>query len=511
MVAYLVALLGCVGSLTPPPAGDPSRPDVILVSVDTLRADHLSSYGHTRLTTPFLDRLAAQGVRFTQARSPAPWTLPAHTSLLTGRSPLHHQVIEDDLRLDPATPVLPELFQRAGYATAGFVATLYVSRIFGFERGFDHFEDFDLHDERRNLAGEVVASDVLDAARRWLAGLPPGKPYFLFLHVYDAHYTYDPPAPFATLFDRAPEKGDEKYRNYAYYKKHPVEADQLAHQVAQYDEAIRYVDSQLEGLAGTLEGRPTRWVVTADHGEEFGERGSWGHAHTLYAEQLHVPLILSGPGLPARVVTQPVGLEDVAPTLARWAGQPLAADGLDLAPAIAGETLPERRFVADTSRFDTNRVSILDRGLRLEWDLKGDRPELYDVVADPTERHDLATSRPDAVAALTLLLEQALGAPWQATVEGQIQTDGAVLSRGAHPALSVQPGARFAVLPADASVRLRTSIGSSPTYSAAGGARPGPEAPLRLDRTAGASDVQLSDEQRSALEALGYIQSDEGG
>ncbi|MFT4979871.1 MAG: arylsulfatase A-like enzyme, partial [Myxococcota bacterium] len=147
----IIALLSACWSTVPDtlPPGDPDRPDIIFVSIDTLRADHLSSYGHSRETSPFLDRLAAEGVRFSQARSASPWTLPAHTTMLTGQLPSTHRVVDDNLSLADSVPVLPALLQEAGYNTGGFVSTLYVSRKFGFERGFDAFNDFGINTERQ--------------------------------------------------------------------------------------------------------------------------------------------------------------------------------------------------------------------------------------------------------------------------------------------------------------------------------------------------------------------------
>ncbi len=507
----LLLLLGCGGS-KPLPAGDPTRPDLVLVSVDTLRADHLSSYGYGRPTSPFIDSLAASGVRFTSARSPAPWTLPSHTTMLTGQLPTTHRVIEDDLRLDPGTPVLPELLRAAGYATGGFVATLYVSRVFGFERGFDRFEDFGLHDEKANLRGEVVASDVIDQALGWLGELPAGKPAFLFVHVYDVHYTYDPPAPYDTLFDRAPLASDPRYRNYKFYQGKPPSADQLAHQTAQYDEAIRYVDDQLKRLHDALEaaGRASRFVITADHGEELGERGSWGHAHTLYAEQLHVPLIVSGQGLsPGQVVNSVVGLQDVAPTLAGFAGVTgLMADGLDLGRALAGEALPDRAMVAETSRFDSDRIGLYQGGLRLEWDLVSGRRELFDVGADPAETLDLSAQRPEDVSRLSAALEAAL-VGWEASEAGQLSTDGALLRGGPHGAISVAKGERFALMPHDATLSFTSEAGAVVgPFAAVGGTAPGAAAPVKLLSASGAGGVVLDEAQRQALEALGYVQGD---
>ena len=183
------------------------------------------------------------------------------------------------------------------------------------------------------------------------------------------HYAYEAPAPFDTTFDRAPQKGDLKYKNYFHFKKKKVKADQQAHQIAQYDEEILYVDAQLKRLSDVLSAKRSdlRWVITADHGEEFWERGSWGHAHTLYSEQLHIPLIVSGNGVPKSVVNSGwVGNHDVAPTVAAWGEVQLEADGIDLNTYFSGDNaLPERPMLAETTRFKTNRISLLKGGI--DW------------------------------------------------------------------------------------------------------------------------------------------------
>ena len=176
-VALLGALLLTALAVSPALAGG-DRPNVVLISIDTLRADHLSAYGHDRETSPFFDQLAAEGVRYSFARSASPWTLPAHTTMLTGQLPLTHKVVDDELRLPAEVPVLPELMQQQGYATGGFVGTLYVSRVFGFDRGFDRFEDFDIHTEKANLGGGTTATDVVVAlgpgeGRRTMSTIEP--------------------------------------------------------------------------------------------------------------------------------------------------------------------------------------------------------------------------------------------------------------------------------------------------------------------------------------------------
>lgn len=520
----LLLLLACRwGADRPLPAGDPTRPDIVLVSIDTLRADHLSAWGHSRPTSPFLDELAAGGTRFAHARSPSPWTLPAHTTLLTGQLPWTHRVVEDSVHLDPVTPVLPAALQAAGYRTGGFVSTLYVSRLFGFERGFHRFEDFGIHTEKANLAGEVTFDRVVDQALSWWGEQPAGQPVFLFLHTYDVHYTYDPPEPFASAFDRPPKDDDPSYKNYFVHRDQPLTAAQMEHQRAQYDEAIAWVDSQLRRLDQRLAGagRTVRWVVTADHGEEFGERGSWGHAHTLYAEQLHVPLIVAergptAPTLPAgRVVSEAVGLHDVAPTIAAWApgASPLQAEGIDLGPAMAGQAPPARPFPAETSRFKTSRIALYEEGLRLEWDLVADKAELFEPAADPDEATDLAAARPGDVARLQARLLELAGRPWTATQDGTVLTSGSgrVLVSGPRRSQLVSAGDRFQVLPLDAELRFQVpGQGKLGPWSALG-QRPPAQAPLTFAAdSAGPTGVHLDEATRQALEALGYVQGDEG-
>jgi len=520
-VVVLALLAACTPSPRPLPAGDPSRPDIVLVSIDTLRADHLSSYGYTRPTSPFIDELAAAGTRFDQARSASPWTLPAHTTMMTGELPWTHRVVEDSLTLDPATPVLAQSLSAAGYRTGGFVSTLYVSRMFGFDRGFDHFDDFGIHTEKANLKGRVTVDKVIDSAMDWWAEQPAGQPVFLFLHTYDVHYTYDPPAPYATLFDRAPDKHDPHYKNYFFFKKHPLAPAELEHQQAQYDEAIRWVDENLRGLDERLRksGRTVRWVLTSDHGEELGERGSWGHAHTLYAEQLHVPLVITErradgtSSLPqGKVVTDTVGTLDLAPTIAAWVpgAGPLQPDGIDLNPALHGTPLPTRSWPASTSRFDTNRIGLLEDGLRLEWDLASDQAELFVAADDPSELHDVAAERPGDVARLEARLQALAGQPWTARVDGTVLTDGSarVLLDGVHTRQGVLAGQRFQVLPLDAPVQFALP-GAAPVgpWQAVGGSPPGTTDPLGFDtRATGPQGVVMDEATRKALEALGYVQ-----
>lgn len=518
-VSLSLATIGCWrGAPKPLPEGDPGQPDIVLISIDTLRADHLQTYGYERLTSPWFDQLAAEGTRFDFARSASPWTLPSHTTMLSGQLPKTHMVVEDKHVLPETTPVLPELLQKAGYATGGFVATLYVSRKFNFDRGFDRFSDFDIDSERQNLRGEVLAENVVDEALHWWSEQPKGKPVFLFLHSYDVHYEYDPPGDYGTLFDRAPQKGDPKYKNYHHFKKHTITEEQFVHQRAQYDESIRYVDDQFKRISDAAKkaGRKVRFIITSDHGEEFGERGSWGHAHTLYAEQLHIPLIISGDGIPKGAVAGVAGTQDIAPTVAGWVdGIPALdgglVDGIDLADAIAGQPLPERGFASETTRFKTNRLGYYAEGLRLEWDLKKDVAELFDPHADPKEATDLAKQRPDDVKRLQRLAAADLGTPWTAVKAGKVETKGRILFNGERKtSLRVQPGESFLVLPYDAAVTMTVDGVKYGAWKAVGGDRPGAGCPLEYKGGGGTGSVSMDGGNLALLEQLGYITEDDG-
>jgi arylsulfatase A-like enzyme len=504
----LILAAGCGRDL---PAGDPARPDILVVSIDTLRADHLGAWGYPRPTSPFLDELAAGGTRFSNAWSPSPWTLPSHATMLSGLLPLHHGAIESDLTVPADVPWLPVAMRDAGYATSAIVATLFVGDRYGFNRGFDAFEDFGIDDERANRKSTVDAEDVVKHARRWAASQPPGKPLFLFLHFYDVHYEYDPPAPFNERFDRPSNSDDLTYRKYDWYKDHPVAPDQLAHQVAQYDEEIAYVDATLATLrdAWKAAGREAIWVVTADHGEEFGERGSWGHAHTLWPEQLHVPWIVAGPGVKAQVRDERVGLEDLAPTVAGLAKLPWAAtDGTDRGGVLRGEpaTGPVAARLADTSRFDTLLYRWHAPPYDLVVDLRTGERTLCDLTVDPGCTTDLAPSAPDTASALAAQLDTWLGAPWRASADGVIRTDGAIGTGRPTRSTPVAAGDRIAVHPLDAEVRFTHGGTTEGPYKAIGGDRPPEGAGISYQGEVGApGTADLDDALRERLEALGYV------
>jgi hypothetical protein len=489
------------------PSGDASRPDVILISIDTLRADHLGAYGYGRDTSPNLDALAKRGARFASMWSPTSWTLPSHTTMLSGRLPIEHGVIEDHLKIPGDVTLLQEAFGAAGYETAGVVATLFVSRKFGFDRGFDFFHDFDITDARINNLATVTAENVFAHATHWTKSLPDGQPVFLFLHVYDVHYQYSPPPPWDTKFDRKGLPSDARYVNYERYLKQPLPDDQMAHQIAAYDEEIAYVDDEIRRFLDRWEnnGRQAFVAITADHGEEFAERGSWGHGHTLYPEQLHVPWILVGPGIAPREIRDRAGTED-GPT------------GVDRSAQARTGARPEATRVpalfADTSRFNTNRIRWHAPPLDCYVDLVEGTARVCDVGADATCRR-LDDDGARAVKCLAGM-PAFLGSPWTAKSAGKVKVEGGAIYDGTERPqrlATVSAGQSFAVIPGDAKVSFQADDGTiSGPWRPLGGDLPTDGDPLAYaGRAIGdAAKVVMTDDEKQMLEQLGYIQH-EGG
>lgn len=494
----IALLIGC----GPLPAGDPARPDIVLISIDSLRADHVSSYGYKRETTPGLDSLAENGLRFTQARSASPWTLPSHMTMLTGLWPMDHQVIEDDIALRPDVPLIQEELQKAGWATGGFVSTIYVSGAYGFSRGFSTFSDYAIS-EKENLYHNVRVNALVDDTIEWMKG-QEGKPAFVFLHIYDAHYPYVPPAPWNEKFDRVGKPQELRYKNYKYYLTHPISDRRLKHQTAQYDESIAWVDHELQRLQAAWKDsrRPVTWIVTSDHGEELGERGSWGHAHTLHSEALEIPLIVNGPGIAPAVRDELVGTIDIARTIGNIAGIPWSiGPGADLRSRVEPRT-----FYAETSRFDSARLSVQEGRHRFEIDLTANRRVLYDLEADASEREPLfdsgdkekALTNLDTAARLEAALWSPLGVPW--TLEaGTVRTTGWLVAADRIGQELTGP-ASFALYPLDAPIILDTNPALHGLYDAPA------TGPLRYTGPHRGAPITVSDETRAQLEALGYIQ-----
>lgn len=332
--------LGCGG------ARDwPQQPNVVFVSVDTLRADALGTYGSS-VPTPVIDRLGREGVVFEHAYAPAPVTAATHATLFTGLEPLRHGLEDNGQRLIASPTTLAERFAEGGYTTAAFVSSFVLDRRFGWDRGFEHFDD-DFPEEGASwnikqpgfwhlhqLQGfDRHAAITTDAAVAWLETVE--EPFFLFVHYFDPHRPYRPPASFDSRVaaDALPFAGRSASG---------TSASALREILRLYHAEVLYVDFELGRLLEAVErrtSRPPLVLVTADHGEGLGQHDLIGHNANLYDELVRVPLIFHWPGVlePARVMGS-VGLADVAPTLVDLAGlAPLAdADGASLATVLDG-------------------------------------------------------------------------------------------------------------------------------------------------------------------------------
>ena len=326
--AVVLILLGVGWILRPAAALPPleQAPNVLLISIDTLRADHLGSYGYPRPTSPRLDQLAREGARFETAVAPTSWTLPSHMSLLTGLDPLLTGVYVDTRSLPRGTDTLALRLAKLGYATGGVVSGGYLNAKWGFARGFDYYDDFSVG--KRHFGAdkqEITSPHILQLANRWLdqwQQRDSRRPFFLFLHFYDVHYDFNPPPPYDTMFDpdyQGTLTGLDFDTNPAL--KPGLPQRDLEHLLALYDGEIRHLDDHLGRFFDSLAERGvfdnTIVAVTSDHGEEFGEHGRFGHRETLYDEVLLIPLIVRFPAkiAPGTVVREQVRLIDVGPTL----------------------------------------------------------------------------------------------------------------------------------------------------------------------------------------------------
>jgi arylsulfatase A-like enzyme/Tfp pilus assembly protein PilF len=367
-------------------AAAPARPSVVLVTLDTTRADHLGCYGAATAATPVLDALAAAGARFDQALSPVPLTLPAHASLMSGLVPRRHGVRDNaGFELDAGVTVLAERFKAAGYDTAAFVSAAVLDRAGGLARGFDLYDDSVRVGDRRAFDYEErAASQMVDAALPKIAALK--APFFVWLHFYDPHLPYVPPEPYAARFKGSP-----------------------------YDGEIAFMDAQIGRALAAIKKKGTAVVVVAgDHGESLGEHGESTHGVFLYQATQRVPLIIGGPGVPpSKAIGRTVGLIDVAPTILELAGlAPLAGtDGRSLVALMRGTAVPARDYELETYYPAYSYGWAPLRGLvsgPMKY-IEAPRPELYDLPKDPHERHDLASSSASRLGALARTLTAVAG------------------------------------------------------------------------------------------------------
>ncbi len=400
----------------------PTRPNLLLITIDTLRADRLGAYGYTPATTPHLDRLAAEGIRFTDAVSHSPLTLPAHAGILTGRYPARF-----GLRLNGIAPLaesavtVAERLREAGYQTAAIVASVILDESYGLSQGFARYDD-----EMPPIAGGSAAlselqrpgREVADLAIRWLDSRP-ASPWFLWLHFFDPHLPYSAPPEFEKLHPRRP-----------------------------YDAEVASADSALGRVLRRVDRASTFVVVTGDHGESLGDHRELDHGFFVYDATLHVPLIVAGPGLKPAGVGEQVRGVDIAPTLEALAG--LAPrpdlDGESLVPLLNGGARRDPPVSYAESwyprlHFGWSELRAIRAG---EWKyIAAPKPELYDLRIDRGEQRNVIAEKP--------------------AVAGRLAADLAALTRALEPATTPPP----AQPDPEAVARLR-ALGYIGTFAPAG-------------------------------------------
>jgi choline-sulfatase len=376
-----------------------SRPNVLLVTIDTLRWDHVGCYGSRNAATPVLDRLAASGARFETAIMHAPLTAPSHASILTGLTPLRHGVRDNGAFVLPTDVLsLPVVLQREGYTTAGFVSGFPVDRRFGFANGFTSYDDRLPRGATlgRESQTERRADQTSNRVLEWLSGTTT-RPWFLWVHYFDPHAAYDPPPEYLKLFPDHP-----------------------------YDGEIAFVDAQIGRLFDRLKqlGQFTRTLVlvTADHGESLGDHGEQTHGVFVYDSTLRVPWIISGPGIHAGDVPEVVARGvDVMPTLLDLAGVtvPPAIDGRSLRPALDGRALADEPAYVESLLAKRHLGWAPIHGLRdARWKyIQVPGPELYDLSADAHETANRAPAERDRVATMARELQAQLSAARRQTTE----------------------------------------------------------------------------------------------
>jgi arylsulfatase A-like enzyme len=386
----LLAILLVVSAGCAPSRSD--KPDIFLIIIDTLRADHLGCYGYDRNTSPVLDSLAAAGTVFTRYQALAPWTLPACASIWTGLSVRSHMAGMRDLvsyGLNPELDNIATILKSRGYVALGFVNTVLLGRNVGFANGFDHYSC--------PISGHGRAGETVDEVIQWFhdnRGNP--NPKLTVIHLFDVHAPYDPPAGFDMRFSPEGSRGVTEWQTDSL--NNLLNPDDLDHLIDMYDGEIAWVDSQLGRLFAEL--RRTGIadnaviIVTADHGEEFFDHGSWSHSHTLYQELLHVPLIVSGPGVPAGIEDSvPCGQFDILPVIAGFAGAavPERVEGVDLfsgPPAqriIPSSGVLRGHFQTGPNDLYESTCSVLYWPFKAIVNFKTMEEALYDLSSDPGE------------------------------------------------------------------------------------------------------------------------------
>jgi choline-sulfatase len=433
-VAWLLPVIaGFLASCSPSPKPD----SLVVVIIDTCRADHVGAKRGENEVTPFLDAFADQAASFTHAYSHSPWTLPSLASLFTSKIPMHHGAggrLGEFRSLPQEAVTLAEVCREAGLRTAAVSNVQFLSPKYGTTQGFDHVDFIEAEsntDARR-------ATGTTDAALSWLAQ-NGDQPFLLVVHYFDPHLVYDPPEPYRSRFaaDGAGGKVNRDFGKLSQIqqmrkgnlKLSPADYVWLG---GLYDGEISYTDAEfgrfLQGLEET--GTASRAVVTvvSDHGEEFNDHGSFEHGHTLYDELLHVPLLIRAPGTAtdAARISGIVALKDVAPTLCELIDVPVSAEftGRSLVPALSGGSLPPRPILSQGNMWGPEQAALRMGNWKVIVEtIPGEQEEtvakrfkLFDLSEDPGEQKNIAEDHPERLAAMIEHLDKLLS---EGKTEGQ--------------------------------------------------------------------------------------------
>lgn len=363
----------------------PAIEHVILISMDTTRADHLSCYGYSQKTTPHIDAISQEGFLFKNAISPVPLTLPSHSSMLTGTLPLYHGVLDNHgytLAKDNVT--LAEILKDNGFRTAGFVSSFVLDSQFGMDQGFDNYDDQFNNTQNTRGINERRGDETTRHAIQWLEE-QRGEKNFIFLHYFDPHYPYSPSEPFASTFKQSPKNEWVTEEDAPRFAGYPGEIAFVDHCIGQVLEKLKELDIYDSSLI----------IITGDHGESLGEHKERTHDYFIYQSTVHVPLIIKMPdSSKLQTVKEAVSLVDIVPTVCSLLGIQLPADiqGKDLTPYLSGQqdVYPDRyvfsQSLKPTAYLANSLLGVV--GERYKY-IQTTRPELYDLIADPHESHNL--------------------------------------------------------------------------------------------------------------------------
>jgi arylsulfatase A-like enzyme len=375
------------------------RPNVVLILIDTMRADHLGCYGYSRDTSPCIDSLAENGTRYARVQAQSPWTLPAMTTIMTGLSHRSHRAgMWNDVfyGIDPSLPYMPVILNDEGYRTAAFFNVLFMSSDFGFHRGFDLFDCESSVEEITARNARVTVDETIE----WIQENQCDGSFFLAVHFYDPHLTYDPEPPYNTLFtdhsyhgsfDQTWGSKDDMFSVNS--GQVALDSADLANLVNLYDGEVAFTDHEIGRLLQCIRSENlsehTLVIVAADHGEEFLDHSGVGHGHTLYQELLNVPLVVSGPGIRAGYVENAlVGQIDILPSILDFCGI-VPPQGLEGRAVFESAGDVSMLYPSSLVLSSGGRVAVRRDDAKLHWIQSSNTSFQFDLLLDPGEMTQL--------------------------------------------------------------------------------------------------------------------------